>query len=234
MSTFVALHNQLHKTIRVDSKKVEAQSASESMVPVVIHEFLKLVVQYPIVFTKSSDTGQFVCVALLGFEKTENLFWDGQEWQGIYTPLNVKRQPFFIGQEQGQTIICIDTESESISADEGEAIFNDQGEETEYLRTIQAMLSQLIDGEVKTQDFIQTLLDHKLIMPLSFDITFVNRQEQRVQGLYTIDEKQLELLNEQALKALHEKKFLKPLYLMIASLSHIYALVQKKNERLSH
>ena len=130
MTKFVSLHNNLHRHIRVDQSRIEAQGAKERMVPVVMSEFLKLAVQYPIAFTKYSDTGRFVCVALLGFEEHENLFWDGERWQGIYTPLNIVRQPFFVGQEDDKTVICIDAESDCLTREAGQAIFTEQGEET--------------------------------------------------------------------------------------------------------
>lgn len=232
MSRFVSLNSHLHRDIRINEQQIEAQGQQERMVPVVMSEFLKLAVQYPIVLTKYSDSGRFVCVALLGFEEKENLFWDGDQWQGIYTPLNIIRQPFFVGQENDRTVICLDADSKCLSTGQGVAIFNPQGEETDYLRKVKAMLAQLVEGEEQTQLFIQTLLDHKLLMPMSLSITLVNKQEQRVQGLYTIDEKKLEALDDASVIDLNRKRYLKPVYTMIASLGHIYSLVQKKNERL--
>lgn len=233
MAKFVSLHSNLHRDIKVDKDKIEAQGAHERMVPVVMSEFLKLAVQYPIVFTKFNETGHFACVALLGFEEGENLFWESNRWQGIYTPLNILRQPFFIGQENDKTLICIDAESDCLSKEKGELVFNEHGEETDFLRKIKMMLAELINGEEKTREFIQTLLGLDLLVPMSFDITFVNQQEQKVQGLYTIDEERLEVLDGDSLISLHQKNYLKPVYILIASLGHLYSLVQKKNERLA-
>ena len=234
MPTFVALNNQTHKYLKIDSAKIEAQGALERMVPVVLSEFLKLVVHYPIVLTKNVETGRFVCMALLGFEQQENLFWQNNQWQGIYTPLNILRQPFFIGQENENTIICIDSESQCITQTQGELLFTEQGEDTEFLRNVKIMLAELINGETQTQAFIRALLELKLLMPMSLDITFANQQEQRVQGLYTIDEEKLSALNGDAISTLHHKNYLQPIYTMLASLGQIYALIQKKNERIAN
>ena len=234
MSAFVALNNQHHKNLTVDSTKIEAQGAHENMVPVVLSEFLKLVVQYPIVFTKNAQTGRFVCVAVLGFEPQENLFWQNNQWHGIYTPLNIMRQPFFIGQENEGSIICIDTQSPCLHQSQGGNLFTAEGKETDFLGGIKSMLAELIKGEAQTQAFITALLEQKLIMPMSLDITFENQTEQQVQGLYTIDENQLEKLNSDALFILQQHNYLKPIYTMIASLGHIYSLIQKKNERLAN
>ena len=232
MTRFVSLHNRHHRHIRVDQSRIEAQGARKRMVPVVMSEFLKLAVQYPIAFTKYTDTGRFVCVALLGFEEHENLFWEDERWQGIYTPLNIMRQPFFVGREDDRTVICIDAESECLARGEGQAIFTEEGEETDFLQRIKAMLAQLVEGEQHTQAFIEALLHHNLLMPMSLNITFANKQEQRVQGLYTIDEDKLSALDDAAVLQLHRQDYLKPIYTLIASLGHIYSLVEKKNARL--
>ncbi len=234
MTNFVALHNQLHQQLRIDTHLVESLGATNNMVPVVISEFLRLVVHYPIVFTKSGETGNFLCVALLGFEAGENLFWSDNQWQSIYTPLNIMRQPFFVGQENNQTLICIDTDSNALKSGRGEAIFDAAGAETVYLQKIKSRLAELLDGETRTRDFINVLLALNLIMPMALDISFANTQQQRVQGLYTINEERLAQLDANQLIELQQQGYLQPIYTMIASLGQVYALIQKKNERLGN
>lgn len=234
MSNFVALHNQHHQQLRIDTQLIESLGATNNMVPVVMSEFLRLVVQYPIVFTKNSETGNFLCIALLGFEAGENLFWNNNQWQSIYTPLNIMRQPFFIGQENNQPLICIDTDSNTLKTGQGEAIFDSTGKETDYLQKIKSRLAELLDGETRTQNFINALLSLSLIMPMALDISFANAQQQRVQGLYTINEERLAQLDASQLIDLQQQGYLQPIHTMIASLGQIYALIQKKNERLGH
>lgn len=234
MSNFVALHNQHHQQLRIDTQLIESLGATNNMVPVVISEFLRLVVHYPIVFTKSSETGNFLCVALLGFESGENLFWNNNQWQSIYTPLNIMRQPFFIGHENNQALICIDTDSHTLTTGQGEAIFDSTGKETDYLHKIKSRLAELLEGETHTQEFIKTLLALNLIMPMALDISFANAQQQRVQGLYTINEERLAQLDATQLITLQQQGYLQPIYTMVASLGQIYALIQKKNERLDN
>lgn len=231
MTKFVALHNQHHQGLRVNPNQIEALGAQERMVPVVISEFLKLIVDYPLVFTKSADTGRFICVALLGFDEGENLFWQDNRWNSIYVPLNIQRQPFFIGKENDQTVVCIDTESPCLASGQGDALFTTQGEETLFLQQAKARLAELINGDQQTQEFIQWLMELKLIMPLSLDITFANKKTQRVQGIYTIDEEKLSGLQSEQLLGLKERGHLKPIYTMIASMGQLYALIDKKNKR---
>lgn len=236
MPKLVSLNNSAHKNIKIDTSKIEVIGAKERMIPVVLTEFLKLCVQYPIVFTKNADTGKFVCVALLGFDHGENLFWQNDQWDGIYIPLNITRQPFFIGKEdlnKDDAVVCIDVESPCISLENGEELFNSQGQDTAYLGNAKSMLAQLVSGEQQNFDFINTLLNLDLIMPLALDITFANDKTQRVQGIYTIDEEKLDKLNSDEVLMLHRYKYLKPIYTMVSSLAHIYALIQRKNAQFA-
>lgn len=226
-------HNE-HKHLKIQPSKVDALGAQQTMVPVVINEFKKLCVQYPIVLTKNGDTGQFICVALLGFEKGENLFWQDEQWQGIYTPINITRQPFFIGQEtaDAQPLLCIDTNSPCVSDKAGEALFTEQGEATAFLNNIKTLLSQLIAGQSQTQKFVDTLVKYDLISSLTLDITLANKQNQKVNGLYSVDEAKLDALPIDVLAELKQAGQLHAIYTMMDTLGHIYGLIQRKNERL--
>lgn len=241
MSQLVLLNEKFHKDVRIDPEKVEAHGATERLVPVVLSEFLKLAVQYPIVLTKNIETGKFVCVAMFGFEKGENLFWKNSTWDGIYIPLNIRRQPFFVGKDEqrknsdGQEhfVICIDVASESVQEREGERVFDEQGGETAYLEKMKSILSELLDGEARTEAFVQKLLTLDLLTPMSLDITFVNDESQRVEGSYTIDEEKLANLSEESLLELHSLAYLGPIYTMIMSLGQFYPLINRKNAMLT-
>lgn len=238
MANLVALDNKIHKALRVDTKLAEAEGAEMHLVPVVINEFLKLVVQYPIVFTKNGDTGQFMCSALMGLEEGENLFYEQGEWQGIYVPLQFSRQPFFLGQGESNSsseqnfVVCINNEHPSLSEEKGEALFNENGEATAYLENQQNRLVQLLQGEQQTQAFIKTLIDMNLLTSISLDIKFVDDSTHKVNGLYSIDEEKLEKLNNEQLIQLKDQGYLNPIYTMLASTGQIYGLIDKKNQRI--
>lgn len=238
MAHLVSLDNTAHRQVRVDSRRVEAAGAALNMVPVVLSEFLKLVVQYPIAFTKDKDTGRFACVALFGFHDNENLFVDDGRWDAIYVPLQVSRQPFFLGSaagnpaDPGHYVMCIDIEHASIG-DDGERIFDADGLATAYLDEAKGRLAELLDGEEPTRHFIDALLHHKLLVPMQLEITFGNGDSTEVQGLYAIDEARLERLDAEAVASLHAQGFLGPAYTMLASLGHVYAMIDRRNKRLA-
>lgn len=96
MANLVAVDNKNHKHIKINNTLAETHGKNLHLIPAIVAEFTNLAVQYPILLTKNGDTGQFVCAAMLGFESGENLFWQNEQWQGIYLPLQIQRQPFLL------------------------------------------------------------------------------------------------------------------------------------------
>ena len=241
MGRLVALDNRIHRALRVAPEKVVAQGAKLNMVPVVLSEFLKLCVQYPIVLTKNADTGRFVCVCLFGLARDENLFWRDGQWDAIYTPLHIARQPFFAGagesnqagKADGEFVLCIDAENDSLQQESGDRIFDAEGNETPYLQRAKAILSALLTGEAETQRFIDKLLALNLLQPMRLDIEYANRQSLRVEGIFTVDEERMKSLPSQSLVELHSLHYLGPIYTMLASLGHVYSLINRKNALLA-
>ena len=231
MNRLIALDSAAHRQLRVDPAQVLAQASRLNMLPVVLGEFLKLCVHYPIVLTKNGATGQFTCIALFGFEKHENLFWKQDRWDALYVPLQVMRQPFFLGPGQDWGV-CIDTMHAAVNQSLGDAIFDERGAETAYLQQVKQRLAALLDGEEHTERFVHKLLALELLRPMRLEIEFANSQKLRVEGLYTVDEARLKALPAEAIVELHRLDYLAPIHTMLASLGHIYSLVQRRNEWL--
>lgn len=231
MARYVALDPASHRDLRIDTDRIQSQGANERLVPVVLSEFSKLVLQCPIAFTKSEDTGNFVCVAVLGFEAQENLFWQDDKWLGIYTPLNILRQPFYIGQDANHSVVCIEQDAATVSKVHGTALFDAQGHATAYFEDVKRMLSDLVVASQATSAFVQKLVSYDLLVPLSLNITLGNGDPCKVRGLYTVDDEKLSSLDAQTLLDLHRRKYLTFLHMIVASTGHFLSLLQRKNDR---
>src|SRR5215471_15548199 len=95
----VELSRSEHAGLRIRADRVAATAASQHLVPIVVSEFRRAATQYPIVFAKNPDTGRFAPYVLNGLGIEENLFWSGTELDVAYVPLNVRRQPFYVGMD---------------------------------------------------------------------------------------------------------------------------------------
>jgi hypothetical protein len=260
MAQLVAINPQLHQQLRLHPAKAEWHSKGIQLMPVVPTEFASMATQAPIVLTKNGQTGQFVSVALLGFAPGENLFFSNNSWQGDYVPLQIQRQPFFLGQAEaaGQTstesgnsggtqgapefVVCIDNDSPTIcpptsqgsNSDDTQQLFTESGADSAYFQQAKQCLAELLRGEQQLQQLMQALLGHDLLQPLSLDIVFDNEQSTRLNGLYTIDQQKLAALSAVALSELHQAGWLLPIYTLIASTAQIYPLIARKNRQLAN
>ena len=242
MTNLVAVDNKNHLNTKIDLSKVEQHGADLHLVPVVLSEFIHLAVQYPIFLTKNGNTGQFVFSAMLGFEKSENLFWQQEQWQGLYVPLQVRRQPFFVeanvnqhndAQHNNELTVCLNADSPAISDEIGEAIFNENGQESNFFREVKANLTELLKGEKDNNILLESLLSMSLIQPMTLDVTFVNQSSTKLTGLYTIDQDKLASLSHEQVITLYQTGLLPAIYTMITSLGQVHALIDLKNKRLN-
>lgn len=242
MANLVAVDNKNHLNLKVDPNKAELHGAELHLIPVVISEFTNLALQYPIVLTKNGDTGQFVCAAMLGFEEKENLFWQNGAWQGLYVPLQIRRQPFFVGSSDSQEaeqknnsdyIVCIDTDSPTICSEKGLALFDERGLDTEYFQHAKSCLAQLLAGEADNKIFIEHLQQMDLIQSMTLEVTFANQHSTKLNGLYTIDQEKLAKISDEQILILHKKGLFPSIYMLITSLGQMHELIARKNSLLS-
>ena len=131
----VELSRSAHAGLRIRPDRVEAAAAGQHLIPIVASEFRKAATQYPIVFAKNPQTGRFNSYVLNGLGVEENLFWSGTELDVAYVPLNVRRQPFYVGMNDaaadasggGTNVLCIDLDSACLDPSGKKTIVNPDG-----------------------------------------------------------------------------------------------------------
>ncbi|PCH95419.1 MAG: peptidase [Gammaproteobacteria bacterium] len=239
MAQLVAIDSKNHLNLKIDDSKIELHGKTLHLVPAVLSEFTNMVVQYPLVITKSADSGQFVFAAMLGFEAGENLFWRDEQWQGLYLPLQIRRQPFFVSNTEnsnnkGDYVVYFDSDSPTISTEDGQALFDEQGNESDYFQQAKSCLAQLLRGEADNSRLIAHLQKMELLQVMKMEITFANQQTATLNGLYTIDQEKLASLSAENISILHKEELLQTVYTLITSLGQMHQLIDLKNKKLGY
>ncbi|MDX1293453.1 MAG: SapC family protein, partial [Hyphomonas sp.] len=85
MAKMALLNNIDHPDLRVITRYGADYGDSVNLAAVYPTEFSELQREYPIFFMKDAE-GAFFCVVLLGLDKGENLFLDGDRWNARYVP----------------------------------------------------------------------------------------------------------------------------------------------------
>lgn len=229
MARIELVNAETHRDVHIRSRADALLSSARHFVPVVASEFAKLAVRYPILFAKSAETGDFFAGAMLGIEAGENLFIGAAGEQDAYRPLELRRKPFYAVGDS----LAIDMDHPRVSRAEGEPLFDADLQPTPYLRSIQAMITQITYGVAETSQFIDRLLSLKLVEPVDISLRFDDGSRHRLDGLYTVSSDSLHALDDREALTLFRDGHLRLAYLMISSLEQVRVLANLHNERLS-
>lgn len=232
MATIELLNNVDHLGVKVCTERSAALGDNQMFCLSFPAEFRTAQAYYPILFYKDSNTGQFMPVLLLGFQAGENLFLQSSGWQAGYIPLDMLRQPFTIGLQNGERVIHLDTAHPRVNTEHGETLFLEFGGHSAYLQRIAAQLETLHHGITDAGQFSQQLLELELIESFVLDVTLNNGQQHSLHGFYTINEPRLAQLTAEQLLLLQQSGYLEAIYMMLASQSQFARLIGFKNQLL--
>lgn len=225
------LNNIDHKDLRIRTGRGAAYGDAVMFAPTFPAEFRELQAHYPIVFRQTADAAGFEPLALFGLQDGENLFLSQQGWDAAYVPLMLARQPFLIGINGDQLMVHVDLDSPRIAGagGDGEPVFLPHGGTTDYLEQVNSTLLAIHHGLQATPAFVAALREHDLLEPFVLDIELDDGSRQRLAGFHTINEDRLAALDGAALARLHRPGHLQAIYLALASLSHLRALIGRRN-----
>ncbi len=237
MTSHAVLDNNRHRNLRVRIEASVELGDGVMACLTVPSEFRRVQNEFPILFRRDLDHDRFSALAMFGFEVGENLFLDGDRWDARYRPLALAIQPFLVGRSAasdtpGQVHIDLGHGRIAKEGEEGVRPFDDDGRPTPYLDTIAAALGELDEGYRASEDFFAALARYDLLEPFSLDVELRDGSRNRLVGYHLIDEEKLRALEPGALAELHQAGHLMPIFMALASLSNLSALVDRKNRAL--
>lgn len=238
MTNLVILNNQTHRHLRVDNTPSARHGGNVNNVAVIPREYPSLVACFPVFFRKSVETGRFEPTVLLGFQHGENLFLVNDRWDASYVPLQIQRQPFSVAPGAGEggagrLEVALDIDDARVQSERGQALFDDDGRSSEFLRKMSSMLKALVEGATEAYDYTTRLAELNLIESVRVDVTFVDGSDVKLQGLYSISPTGLKALTPAQLAELRDRGYLEWMYFQMASITHVAGLMARKNRLLT-
>ena len=234
MSAHALLTAEAHRGLRIRTDRGEAYGDAVMSCLTVPDEFRRVQEEYPILFRLNAERDSFTALAMFGFQTGENLFLRDGRWDARARPLAMEIQPFLIGGgPDAAKQVHVDLASPRIATnDEGVRVFDEDGRPTPYLERVAEQLGMLDAGYQGSADFFAALRRHELLEPLTLDVTLDDGSENRLVGFHAIDEERLAALDGDTLDELQREGHLLPIFMAVASLGNIGALVQRKNRAL--
>jgi hypothetical protein len=149
------LTNDQHRSVAVDTRARTEYGDMVNRAIALSTEFNELHREFPLLLRKTNEEPGFVAHAILGFEKDENLFVEGDRWTSTHIPASLARGPFSLGYVRAEDgsdkpadiKVMIDDQHPRLRAD-GQAVFLPLGGESPYLEGIKRVL-QTVDAGLR-------------------------------------------------------------------------------------
>ena len=235
MAKIEQLNAEAHKNIRIKPNADVSDLANQNILPLVIAEFANAMVEFPICFVQNPQNKEYQVVALMGIERGENLFVDGNKWDASYMPARYTHAPFGLLQnpaDENQYGIALDVEHKQISDSEGEPLFTETGEETEFLKKQKEAMTKYLEQEHMTKRFCKELTDFDLLTTRNIAVS-IGEKRMSVDGVAMVDEEKLNKLSDEDFLKIRRKGMLPAIYSHLNSMSQMTNLLMKKSKRLN-
>ncbi|MCH7343825.1 SapC family protein [Pelomonas sp. CA6] len=204
-SSLVALDREQHRKLRLktDLSSLDRVAGLNSVFLAVV-EFADACKDFPIVFvrvgTPAEGQPQAVApLAVFGLKPGSNLFVKDGQWTGRYMPAYVRRYPFAMARlaEGSQDMAMVfDGGWEGLSETEGNALFNDDGEPSEFLLGAKSFVENFEVESERTRLACEELMTLDLLRDMRFEATLPNGEKIDVEGFLTVDEEKLAALDD--------------------------------------
>ena len=221
-----------HSQVKIKSTTNYIHAKEQQVVPLIVHEFAMASAAMPVVFVKNSVNGEFQAVALLGLKPAENVFYSEDKWLGAYLPALITHHPFALvpsQNDENQLQVALKEDSYLVSHEEGEAIFDDKGNETDYMTKRKNALGQYFENTRVTDAFIKYLVEKNLLSQQQLSLK-INNENMTIDGIYLVDEKALNELSNDDFLVLRQRGYLAPIYNHMNSLHQLRTIAQLKTQ----
>ena len=204
-------------------------AAKVNSVPLMAVEIPMAAREYTIVFAGTEES--VTPVVVLGFADAQNVYLDeNKAWKADYIPAFVRRYPFVFAQNQDATqfTLCVDEDWTGCNREgRGQRLFDEQGEQSEYLKNMLKFLSDYQAQFIRTQAFCKKLKDLNLLEPMQAQITLPGGEKRALGGFLGSSRARIKTLAADKLAELSKTDELELAYLQMASLNNLGSVVNR-------
>ncbi|MEL7024164.1 MAG: SapC family protein [Pseudomonadota bacterium] len=231
MATLSPLNFEQHGKLRASNECATRFASKQHVITMRANEIGHASASMPVFINRNHHTGRWTLSAVTSFLPEGNLFVGKDGWQATWIPILVQCHPIYLmaaDDEKGYAV-GIDPEGGDFTEGDGEPLYLESGEPSDYLKRVTALLEDDIRQAALTQKFLTDIESRGLLKPVDITLDFIGREPQTITGLHTIDEDKLRTLDGDALVTLNQSNFLILMHAMLTSLNQINGLVRRHN-----
>lgn len=234
---FELVNLSAHRNVKINHTQFDIPENHVNAVTVVASELSVIVHKYPVFIAVHPQSGDYQLMALLGFDKGENLYLHEGKWRCSVIPIDILRRPFqaYIPDpsKPAKGHIALDVAHELVSTEIGEPIYDSNGEASAYFQRIEGFFNQLVGDSRATSALLKKAADMSLLEQFSLELTLPNNQKVALKGLYGFDKKKVDTLSKDDLETCHRSGLLQVCHLVLSSTSHLQTLMSWKAQTQS-
>mgnify|MGYP000235109180 CR=1 FL=1 len=233
MSTnLVAIDNTTHKNTKVKPNATFENGKNMHLCLMQIHEFIAASSEYPLVFIKDPESGEFRGVAMMGLVPGENLFYNPEKWQAEYVPNVIRLHPWGLQQSEKtpkELSLSLDMDSALVGEEEGTDLYDSEGADSEYLKNVKDFVGNVHGQTPVTIAFVKCMDELGILSPKSLSVSLgEDAQPLNIEGIYAVNPEALDKLSDEVYLDLRKRNYLPVIYAHLASLSQIGKLARRK------
>jgi len=200
------LDRVVHKKLRLRTDiPVTDRIANQNSLFLAAAEFVEACKEFPIVFVRVGEAPAaggrpaVAPLAVFGVKPGENLFIKDGKLDTDYVPAYLRRYPFAMArldQSSDQMALCFDAEWQGFNETEGNELFTEAGEPTEFLLSAKTFLENFENEVERTRHACDKLMELELLQEMRFDATMPSGEKLAVDGFMAVDEKKLSELSD--------------------------------------
>jgi len=220
------LHPKHEPLLCLDPNQSYRFAAAEMLLPVVAAETRLIAREYPMIFSLKDKE---LPMAVVGLRQGENAYVNETgQWRGRYVPVHIRRYPFLFADvtqdqsaEERRFAIMYDSEAPHIKRDGGGlALFKD-GQPSEVLSKIEAVLVDLQKDIERTKRLTEQIAQYGLLIDKKLKVVDKNQNSVELTGLRVVDTDAFGRLSAEALLALHQSGALSLCHAHFISLTNL-------------
>jgi len=234
MSNLTRLDNVAHADLRIATGHGARFGDAVNQIALFLPEFEEAQRHYPILFRRQ-ESGSLQALAILGFDRDENLFLEGDRWAG-YVPAIARRGPFLIGLAGDEPMIHVDLDHPRVVGDAaqgGEPLFLPQGGQAPALdRAVEALRAIHLGHEAAPA--MTALFDElELVRPVTLNVQVTDSKSYNFKDYLAVAPERIAALDGAGLERLNQAGLLPPAIFAASSLANMNRLIARKRAAMA-
>lgn len=233
MTKLVKLNHTEHSALKITHNCTVNVVEKQHVIALRVTEVGQAATCFPIFIGRAGDSEEWSLSAMASFEPGTNLFVKGERWDAAHVPINMQTYPLFLipakDEEKGYAVGIVASDK-AFSEEKGEAIFNDDGSQTDFVKRMVSLLEDDIRGAAQTRNFTQTLADLDLLRSTDVLVHYAGGKINRIQGLFTIDEEKVRNLKTDSYLELRDNGYIIAIHAIMLSTYQLKGLINQHNE----